>query len=54
MCVLVSSYDILLKSFLLISSIIVENSRSYPMGILQRELTLKSVRCLCAIIAVII
>jgi len=39
--------------FILILSVILENSRSYPLGILKRERTLKSLRCLCAIIAVI-
>ena len=38
--------------FILIPSVILENSRSYPMGILKRERTLKSLRRLCAIIAV--
>jgi len=37
----------------MIPSVILENSRSYPMGILKREHTLKSLRRLCAIIAVI-
>jgi len=54
MCLLVSSYHILLKCFILIPSVILENSRSYPMGIPKREHTLKSLGRLCAIIAVII
>jgi len=53
MCLLVSSYDILLKCFILIPSVILENSRSYPMGILKQEHILKSLRSLCAFIAVI-
>jgi len=42
----------LLKCFILIPSVILENLRSYPMGILKREHTLKSLRRLCAIIAI--
>jgi len=53
MCLLVSSYDILPKCFILIPSVILENSRSYPMGILKREHILKSLRRFCAILAVI-
>ena len=41
------------KCFILILSLILDNSRSYPMGIQKRERSLKSVRRLCAIIAVI-
>jgi len=54
MCLLVSLYDILLKCIILIPSVILENSRSYPVGILKREGTLKSLRRRCAIIAVIL
>jgi len=54
MCLLASSYDILLNCFILIRSVILRNSRSYPMGILERERTLKSLSRLCAIIAVIL
>jgi len=42
------------KVFILIPSVILENSRFYPMGILKQEHTLKSLRRLYAIIAVII
>jgi len=54
MSLLVLSYNILLKCFILIPSVMLENSGSYPRGILKRECTLKSRRRLCAIIAVII
>jgi len=42
-----------LSVFILILSVILENSRSYSIGILKRERTLKSLRHVCAIIAVI-
>jgi len=53
MCFLISSFDILLKCFILIPSVILGNSHSSPMGILQRERILKSLSYLCAIIPVI-
>jgi len=53
MCLLVSSYDIFTEVFILIPSVILGNSRPYPMVILKQEHTLKSLRCLCAIIAVV-
>jgi len=37
---------------IVLPSVILENSHSHPMGILKWECTLKSLRCLCAILAV--
>jgi len=48
-----SFIEIYLKCFVLIPSVILGNSRSYPIGILKWEHILKSLSCLCTIIAVI-
>jgi len=42
-----------LNVFILIPSVMLGNSRSYPMGVLKRERTFNSLRHLCAIIAII-
>jgi len=42
MCILVSSDNFYLSVCILIPSVILENSRSYPMGIQKWEHTLKS------------
>jgi len=53
MSLLLSSYDIFTSEFVLISSVILGNFLSYPIGILKWEPTLKSLRRLWAIIAFI-
>jgi len=52
LCVFSYRHTIILLVFILILSVILGNSCSYPMGILQRERTLNSLRRLYAIIAV--